>query len=101
MKTYYEVQTCAGIDPPQQTRAFEILWDGGEHVALVTAMVDFEETGGLADEGRLLAFNDPLTRNGPGQAQDRNTLCVLRIPQDFQEKLRKASLGPSRLLGRG
>jgi len=64
MKTYYEVQTCAGIDPPQQTRAFEILWDGGEHVALVTAMVDFEETGGLADEGRLLAFNDPLSRSG-------------------------------------
>ncbi len=101
MKTYYEVQTCAGIDPPQQTRAFEILWDGGEHVAIVTAMVDFEETGGLADEGRLLAFNDPLTRNGPGQVQDRNTLCVLRIPQGFQEKLRRASPRPSRLLERG
>jgi 3',5'-cyclic AMP phosphodiesterase CpdA len=100
-KAYYEVQTCAGIDPPQQTRAFEILWDGEEHVALVTAMVDFEETGGLADEGRLLAFSDPLSRKGPGSIQDRNTLCVLRVTQDFQENLRKASLRPSRLLCRG
>ena len=96
--SYYEVQTSAGIDPPQQTRIFEVLWDGGEYLGLVTVMVDFESNHGLADEGRFLAFNDSLSGGSPGTPRDRNTLLALRIHPEIQERLRGATTKPTRLL---
>lgn len=99
--SYYEVQTSAGIDKPQQTRLFEVLWDGGEYLGLATVMVDFEAGHGLADEGRFLAFNDRLSGGSPGTPADRNTLLVLQIPLEIQERLRGATTKPPRLLREG
>lgn len=98
--TYYEIQTCAVIDPPHQTRLIELIWDGGENLGLATVMVDFEEGHEVADQGRALAFNDPLAGGSPGSALDRNTLLMLGIPADIQERLRSAKLEPPRLLRR-
>ena len=97
-KTYYEVQTCAAIDPPQQTRIFEILWDGSDYITIATIMLDFEEGNTIADEGRILAFNDQLVGGDKGRYLDRNTILAFPIPKEIQEKLQSSNLKPPRLL---
>lgn len=85
---YWEVQTSSLIGFPQQSRLFEIVYEGNNIGAIQTCVVDYESSKNpLAEKCRELAQKD----NGGhrGNNSDRNTILRFHVPEKIANKLEK------------
>ena len=94
---YWQVQTGALMEYPQQSRLFEIVYEGNGVGAIQTCVVDHEsQPDSLADCARKIAYQDAHGSRGSeesredrftGKAQDRNAVLRFPIPPDIANKL--------------
>lgn len=88
---YWEVQSASLLDYPQQSRLFEIVYEGNNVGAIHTCVVDHNSpAGSLASYSRSLAHKD-ANRDAQdyyaGKAEDRNTILRFSIPPEIAKKL--------------
>ena len=91
---FWEINTAAHIDYPQQARMVEVADNSDNTLSIFTTIVDhagpadyrgdLSSTVGLASLARELSVNDPQAKLGAtGVAKDRNTELLVRKPSDM------------------
>ena len=91
---FWEINTAAHIDYPQQARMVEVADNSDNTLSIFTTIVDhagpadyrgdLSSTVGLASLARELSVNDPQAKLGAtGVAKDRNTELLVRKPADM------------------
>ena len=91
---FWQIQTASLLDYPQQSRLYEIVYEGNGIGAIQTCAVDHNSPEGtLAAHSRQLAYLDSQ-KNGKSQARlaagspaDRNTILRFPIPAEIAKKL--------------
>lgn len=93
---YWEVQTASLLGFPQQSRLFEVVYEGSGVGSIQTCVVDHDSPqGSFADYSRKLAYEDhkksknrkDFPGNPTGQARDRNAILQFSIPPEIEKKL--------------
>ncbi len=92
---YWEVQSASLLDYPQQSRLFEIVYEGNNTGAIHTCVVDHNSpSGSLSAYSRQLAYQDATSRapqsdfkDYTGKEADRNTILRFSIPPEIAKKL--------------
>jgi metallophosphoesterase (TIGR03767 family) len=91
---FWEINTAAHIDYPQQSRLIEVADNGDRTLSIFTTILDhagpadyrgdLSSTVSLAGLSRELSVNDPQANlDAGGTATDRNTELLVRIPADM------------------
>ncbi len=91
---FWEINTAAHIDYPQQARMIEVADNCDATLSIFTTIIDhagpadyrgdLSSTVGLASLARELSVNDPQAKLGAtGAAKDRNTELLVRKPSDM------------------
>ena len=91
---FWEINTAAHIDYPQQARMVEVADNSDKTLSIFTTIIDhagpadyrgdLSTTVGLASLARELSVNDPQAKLGAtGVAKDRNTELLVRKPADM------------------
>lgn len=88
---YWEVQTGSLLTYPQQSRLFEIVYEGNETCAIHTCIVDHASDSPLASYSRKLAYDDcqrvGMQRERIGEVRDRNTILRFQVSPEIAKKL--------------
>jgi hypothetical protein len=94
---YYEVQTSSLTDYPQQARIVEMVYEGQGLLYVYTTMIDHNSPENcMSYKSRALALEDLQLGNHreltQGEPEDRNTILVVKIPNEVDEILKTANL---------
>jgi hypothetical protein len=88
---YWEIQTCSMLGYPQQSRLFEIVYEGNNIGAIHTCAVDHDSApDSLAARSRTLSYNNYDKRTIAemmGTERDRNSILRFNIPANIAKKL--------------
>lgn len=97
LNSYWEVQTCAMVDWPQQARLFELVDNRDGTVEIWLTLVDYEvdhqPMGPVAAGSRFLSLYEVHSgaqgggKSGEGAVQDRNVILPVAIPFEVRKKL--------------
>ncbi len=98
---YWEVQTCALIDFPQQSRIIEIVDNRDGTGSIYGTMLNHASPeGSLSYQSRFLSLEDVQlgdnSEGGEGNIEDRNVELIFRIPEVVEKKLNDLIL-PTRI----
>lgn len=85
---FFEIRTSATVDWPGQGRLVELVDNGDGTLSIYTTMVDYDAPeGSIAARARELTLIDWQggwrDKGGPGDAEDRNTELVQKLPDGW------------------